>query len=180
MKILRKGKENTCMPYYDRDKYISFEELYKLYPLSFPVCTLIESYALHRNLNEITWLAFPLSLQRHLSVESSFLLSFFIIKLRGWYCWWEWRRAWWCSRWSRWPRSPSRKPARSSCTLSNLTFISLQVLTILVGLGTLVEEVDGVVGELLNLLCEVLVLVLSSGLSLWWHYYYYYVVVVPS
>ncbi len=40
-----------------------------------------------------------------------------VIKRRGWYCWWGWTRAWWCSRWSRSPRSPSHKPARSSCTL---------------------------------------------------------------
>ena len=39
-------------------------------------------------------------------------------------------------------------------------------LTILVGLGTFVEEVDAIVGELLDLLGKVLVLVLSSGLSL--------------
>ncbi len=43
------------------------------------------------------------------------------------------------------------------------------LLTILVGLGTFVEEVDTVVGELLDLLSEVLVLILSSSLSLWWH-----------
>ena len=40
------------------------------------------------------------------------------------------------------------------------------LLTILVGLGTFVEEVDTVVGELLDLLSEVLVLILSSSLSL--------------
>lgn len=40
------------------------------------------------------------------------------------------------------------------------------LLTIPVGLGAFVEEVDTVVGELLDLLSEVLVLILSSGLSL--------------
>lgn len=40
------------------------------------------------------------------------------------------------------------------------------VLTSLVGLSALVEEVDAVVGEVLDLLGEVLVLILSSGLSL--------------
>jgi hypothetical protein len=39
-------------------------------------------------------------------------------------------------------------------------------LTIFVWLGTFVEEVDAFIGELLDLLGKVLVLVLSSGLSL--------------
>lgn len=39
-----------------------------------------------------------------------------------------------------------------------------RVLTGLVGLGALVEEVDGVVSEILHLLSIVLVLVLSSRL----------------
>jgi hypothetical protein len=39
-------------------------------------------------------------------------------------------------------------------------------ITILVALGTFVEEINAVVGELLDLLRKILVLVLSSGLSL--------------
>jgi hypothetical protein len=39
-------------------------------------------------------------------------------------------------------------------------------LTILVGLGTFVEEVNAIVGELLNLLGKVLLIVVSSALSL--------------
>ena len=40
------------------------------------------------------------------------------------------------------------------------------ILTILVGLSAFVEEVDTVVGELLDLLSKVFVLILSSGLGL--------------
>ena len=42
----------------------------------------------------------------------------------------------------------------------------LSILTILVGLSAFVEEVNTVVGELLDLLSKVLVLILSPGLGL--------------